>query len=73
ISDFAAPNPKLFESKVPDLRLHNCYAYSDIEFSILFSWFPRLRYVSLEFTHITDKGLEALSKCCSSLKEIRLS
>ncbi|KAI3937241.1 hypothetical protein MKW92_051290 [Papaver armeniacum] len=44
-----------------------------MEFSLIFSWFPRLVNVSLKHCHITDKGLEALAECCSSLKVANLS
>ncbi|XP_026443770.1 F-box/LRR-repeat protein 12-like [Papaver somniferum] len=64
--------PFCFESKVQDLRLCYCIKYSDIELSIMFSWFPRLRYISLSRSYITDKGLEALARCCSSLKQVQL-
>ncbi|KAI3988635.1 hypothetical protein MKX01_026999 [Papaver californicum] len=39
----------------------------------MFSWFPRLIYVSLASSHITGRGLEALARCCSSMETVNLS
>ncbi|KAI3843128.1 hypothetical protein MKW92_017672 [Papaver armeniacum] len=73
ITDFDKSMPRFFESKVQYLCLDRCSEYSNTELSLMFSWFPRLTDVSLESTHITDKGLESLANCCSSLKEVNLS
>ncbi|KAI3843481.1 hypothetical protein MKW92_000633 [Papaver armeniacum] len=58
------------------LYMDNCYDYSpdysDTQLSLIFSWFPRLTDISLDSSDITDKGLEALAKCCSSLKRANL-
>ncbi|KAI3943294.1 hypothetical protein MKW98_029438 [Papaver atlanticum] len=72
ITDFVALTSQLFGSMVQTLNL-DCCEYSDIEFSLIFSWFPRLKNVRLIWTHITDKGLEALAERCSSLETIDLS
>ncbi|KAI3951806.1 hypothetical protein MKW92_009204 [Papaver armeniacum] len=72
ITDFVTSKPPFFGSKVQYLCLDYCYHYSDIELSISFSWFPRLKYVTLTRSRITDKGLEALAECCSSLNKVKL-
>ncbi|MCL7035733.1 hypothetical protein MKW94_012831 [Papaver nudicaule] len=60
--------PPFYESELQCLRLDYCPEYSDTELSLMFSWFPRLIDISLKCCSITDKGLEALAKCCSSLE-----
>ncbi|KAI3843474.1 hypothetical protein MKW92_000626 [Papaver armeniacum] len=77
ITDVAAIlKPHSFGSDVQKLYLDNCYDYSpdysDMQLSLIFSWFPRLTYISLDSSDITDEGLEALAKCCSSLKTVNL-
>ncbi|XP_026384847.1 F-box/LRR-repeat protein 12-like [Papaver somniferum] len=72
ITDFVTSKPPFSGSKVQYLCLDYCYEYSDIELSILFSWLPRLTYISLSRSCITDKCLEALAECCSSLKKVEL-
>ncbi|XP_026443771.1 F-box/LRR-repeat protein 12-like [Papaver somniferum] len=81
ITAFLISKPPCFESKVQHLNLDHCYKNSDSEFSSMFSCFPHLTSISLGSIHslslgsfyITDKGLEALAKCCSFLEEVRLS
>ncbi|KAI3940817.1 hypothetical protein MKW98_030136 [Papaver atlanticum] len=55
------------------LCLDRCSKYSDTELSLMFSWLPRLTTVCLMECGISDGGLEALAKCCSSLKIVNLS
>ncbi|KAI3951819.1 hypothetical protein MKW92_009217 [Papaver armeniacum] len=73
ITDFVTFNSQFFESKVQSLSLDDRFHYSDIELSLLFSRFPHLTHIRLSFSHINDKGLEAVAKCCSSLKVVNLS
>ncbi|KAI3951820.1 hypothetical protein MKW92_009218 [Papaver armeniacum] len=73
ITDFVMLQSLFSGSKLQKLCLDHCSKYSDTEFSLMFSWLPRLTYVSLRFTEITDRGLEALSQCCSSLEMVNLS
>ncbi|MCL7025339.1 hypothetical protein MKW94_004038 [Papaver nudicaule] len=72
ITDFARLQPHSFGSNVQYLCIDDCSEYSDIELSIIFSWFPRLKDLDLRFSQITDVGLEALAKCCSSLEKVNL-
>ncbi|XP_026444503.1 F-box/LRR-repeat protein 12-like [Papaver somniferum] len=72
ITDFFTSKPPFFGSKVQYLCLNYFHQYSDIELSNLLSWFSRLKYVSLSFSCITDKGFKALAECCPSLKKVRL-
>ncbi|MCL7037963.1 hypothetical protein MKW94_029444 [Papaver nudicaule] len=58
-TDSVASKPPFFESKVQHLYLDYCYKNSDINF--------------LKSSHITNEGLEALAKCCSSLEIVNLS
>ncbi|KAI3955182.1 hypothetical protein MKW92_022730 [Papaver armeniacum] len=73
ITDFVTFKSEFFVSKVQYLCLDDCFQYSDIELSVIFSWFPSLTHVSLMHSYITDKGLEALAKCCSFLETVNLS
>ncbi|KAI3940820.1 hypothetical protein MKW98_030139 [Papaver atlanticum] len=73
ITDFFTFKSQFFESKVQSLCLDDRFHYSDIKLSLLFSWFPHLTHISLKFSRITDNGLEAVGKCCSSLKVVNLS
>ncbi|XP_026459119.1 F-box/LRR-repeat protein 12-like [Papaver somniferum] len=76
ITDFVTPQSQSFGSNVQSLSLDNCSDYcpdySDKQLSLIFSWFPRLTYISLDSSDIADKGLDALAKCCSSLKTVDL-
>ncbi|KAI3973335.1 hypothetical protein MKX01_020710 [Papaver californicum] len=63
---------QLSASKIQNLSLDHCSGYSDTKLSIIFSWVPRLTYISLKCCHITDKGLEVLTKCCPSLETVNL-
>ncbi|KAI3853655.1 hypothetical protein MKW98_025172 [Papaver atlanticum] len=73
ITDFVtSQSQQSFGSEVQSLSLDNCTEYSDIQLSLVFSWFPRLTYIRLDSCGITDKGLEALEKCCSSLETVHL-
>ncbi|MCL7027305.1 hypothetical protein MKW94_024992 [Papaver nudicaule] len=72
ITDFVHPKSPPFGSKVERLFLDRCSVYSDMQLSFIFSWFPRLTFITLDSTNITDKGLEALAKCCSSLETVHL-
>ncbi|MCL7034791.1 hypothetical protein MKW94_029061 [Papaver nudicaule] len=73
ITDLVASKSKFFGSEVQFLRFDDCFGYTDVELSLIFSWFPRLTFISLKFARITDKGLEALAKCCPSLETVKLS
>ncbi|MCL7034240.1 hypothetical protein MKW94_020367 [Papaver nudicaule] len=73
IIGFVAPKQPVYESKVQYLYLNNCNANSDAVWSSMFPWFPRLTCISFRASHITDKGLEAVSKCCLLLETIILS
>ncbi|KAI3951821.1 hypothetical protein MKW92_009219, partial [Papaver armeniacum] len=78
IKDFITSKSQLFGSQVECLCIHYCDGYSDTDLSLIFSWFPRLTQVCLRFSsfqssQITDKGLEALAKCCPSLKMVTIS
>ncbi|KAI3987417.1 hypothetical protein MKX01_042421 [Papaver californicum] len=77
ITDVDTLKSQSFSSNVQRLYLNNrsycCNDYSDMQLSLIFSWFPRLTYLSLYNSNITDNGLKALAKCCSSLKEVNLS
>ncbi|KAI3980277.1 hypothetical protein MKX01_029440 [Papaver californicum] len=44
-----------------------------MQLSLIFSWFPRLTYVSLRSSNIVDSGLETLAKFCPSLETVYLS
>ncbi|KAI3946568.1 hypothetical protein MKX01_014426 [Papaver californicum] len=46
--------------------------YSDMQLSLLFSWFPRLTRIDLYSPNIADSGLVALAECCPSLKTVDL-
>ncbi|KAI3963039.1 hypothetical protein MKW98_028979 [Papaver atlanticum] len=70
--NFVISKSQFFSSEVLSLHLNNCSEYSDIELSLIFSWFPRLTCINLASTHITDKGLYALSTSCSSLETVDL-
>ncbi|MCL7033649.1 hypothetical protein MKW94_022479 [Papaver nudicaule] len=72
ITGFVHPNSPPFGSKVEGLFLDRCSVYSDMQLARIISWFPRLTNVTLDSTNITDKGLEALAKCCASLKTVYL-
>ncbi|MCL7050374.1 hypothetical protein MKW94_017619 [Papaver nudicaule] len=76
LTDVLALKSQSFGSNVRslflDYRPDDSYEYSDEELSSIFSWFPRLTNITLDSSDITDKGLEALAKCCSSLKSVRL-
>ncbi|KAI3958179.1 hypothetical protein MKW98_020821 [Papaver atlanticum] len=76
ITDVDTLNSQSFVSNVQTLLINPCsyYSpeYSDIQLSMIFSWFPRLTCISLRSSGITDKGLETLAKCCSSLKTVNL-
>ncbi|KAI3937234.1 hypothetical protein MKW92_051283 [Papaver armeniacum] len=67
ITDFVVLQPQFSASKLRNLCIDNCY-YSDTELSLMFSWLPRLTYLSLANSGTTDRGLEALAKYCPSLK-----
>ncbi|MCL7037965.1 hypothetical protein MKW94_029446 [Papaver nudicaule] len=73
ITDSGLSKPPFYESELQCLRLDYCSEYSNVELSLMFSWFPRLIDASLKCCSITDKGLEALAKCCSSLETVELS
>ncbi|KAI3936014.1 hypothetical protein MKW92_040476 [Papaver armeniacum] len=73
ITVYAASKSQFCGSEVQTLDLDFCSKYSNIKLSLMFSWFPRLVDVSLKGCHITDEGLEALAKCCSSLEVVNLS
>ncbi|KAI3952638.1 hypothetical protein MKX01_013600 [Papaver californicum] len=77
ITDVDTLKSQSFGSNVQRLYLNNCSYYcpdySDMQLSLIFSWFPRLTYISLDNSNIADNGLEALAKCCSSLTEVDLS
>ncbi|KAI3978305.1 hypothetical protein MKX01_013103 [Papaver californicum] len=70
ITDFVTSNPPFSESKVHYLF---CYKIYSDKSSSMFSWFPRLTTICLISSPITDKSLEVLAKCCSSLKEVSLT
>ncbi|MCL7044404.1 hypothetical protein MKW94_012944 [Papaver nudicaule] len=72
ITDFVTLDSHFFGSKVHTLGLGYCTEYSDVEFSLIFSWFPCLRDIDLIHSSITDEGLKAL-ECCPSLQKINLS
>ncbi|KAI3853658.1 hypothetical protein MKW98_025175 [Papaver atlanticum] len=76
ITDVDTLKSQSFGSNVQKLYLDNrtdySPRYSDIQLSLIFSWFPRLKCVSLGSSDITDKGLETLVKCCPSLKTVDL-
>ncbi|KAI3843477.1 hypothetical protein MKW92_000629 [Papaver armeniacum] len=76
ITDVDTLKSRSFVSSVETLYLNNCSEYSpdysDMQLSLIFSWFPRLTLISLYSSDITDRGLEVLAKCCSSLKTVRL-
>ncbi|MCL7033650.1 hypothetical protein MKW94_022480 [Papaver nudicaule] len=76
ITNVVTLNSQPFGSNVQTLYLENCYdhcySYSDMQLSLIFSWFPRLTYINLHSSDISDKGLEALAKCCSSLEKVCL-
>ncbi|MCL7041988.1 hypothetical protein MKW94_008238 [Papaver nudicaule] len=67
-----ASKPPFFESKVQFLSLVKCHLNSDVELSLMFSWFPRLTSITLSSHYITDMGLETLAKCCPCLEIINL-
>ncbi|KAI3940813.1 hypothetical protein MKW98_030132 [Papaver atlanticum] len=73
ITDYITLKSQYFGSKVQHLELDCWHEYSNIELSIVFSWFPRLTNISLKHTQITDKGLDALAKYCSSLETVDLT
>ncbi|MCL7024598.1 hypothetical protein MKW94_016987 [Papaver nudicaule] len=72
ITDFVTLQSQNFGSEVRYPELDYCWEYSDTELSIMFSWFPRLTDLSLKDTRITDRGLYALAKCCSTLTTVVL-
>ncbi|MCL7037379.1 hypothetical protein MKW94_006606 [Papaver nudicaule] len=72
ITDFVTLDSHFFGSKIHTLGLGYCTEYSDVEFSLIFSWFPCLRDIDLIHSSITDEGLKAL-ECCPSLQKINLS
>ncbi|MCL7030781.1 hypothetical protein MKW94_006658 [Papaver nudicaule] len=69
----ASKSSQSFGSNVQSLGLRHCSVYSDMQLSLVFSWFPRLTYINLYSSVIGDKGLEALAKCCPSLETVKLS
>ncbi|KAI3961628.1 hypothetical protein MKX01_039865 [Papaver californicum] len=77
ITDVDTSKSQSFGSNVQTLFLDNrfsyCPDYSDMQLSFIFSWFPRLTYINMDSSNVDDNGLEALAKCCSSLKEVDLS
>ncbi|KAI3951807.1 hypothetical protein MKW92_009205 [Papaver armeniacum] len=73
ITDSVTSESQYFGSKVQHLNLDYWPVYSNIELSIVFSWFPRLTNISLKNTRITDNGLDALAKYCSSLETVDLT
>ncbi|XP_026385157.1 F-box/LRR-repeat protein 12-like [Papaver somniferum] len=73
ITYFLISKKLFFESKVQYLYLDYYNQNADIELSSMFSWFPHLTFIRLRCSHITDKGLESLLKCCPSLKKVRLT
>ncbi|KAI3951818.1 hypothetical protein MKW92_009216 [Papaver armeniacum] len=73
ITDFVMLQSVFSGSKLQKLCLDHCSKYSDTDLSLMFCWLPRLTFVSLKFTKITDRGLEALAHCCQSLKMVNLS
>ncbi|KAI3946569.1 hypothetical protein MKX01_014427 [Papaver californicum] len=77
ITDVDTLNSQSFGSDVQTLCINPCsyYSpdYSDMQLSLIFSWFPCLTYVSLLSSNINDSGLETLAKCCPSLETVCLS
>ncbi|KAI3843476.1 hypothetical protein MKW92_000628 [Papaver armeniacum] len=73
ISEVVASKSQSFGSKVRSLDLRFCSVYSDMQFPLVFSWFPRLTRINLYSSNINDNGIVALAKCCSSLKTVDLS
>ncbi|KAI3843475.1 hypothetical protein MKW92_000627 [Papaver armeniacum] len=73
ISEVVASKSQSFGSKVRSLDLRFCSVYSDMQFPLVFSWFPRLTRINLYSSNINDRGLVALAKCCPSLKTADLS
>ncbi|KAI3863372.1 hypothetical protein MKW92_043674 [Papaver armeniacum] len=72
ITDFDTSKSPSFGSNVQTLILEFCTQYSDMQMSLIFSWFPSLTYISMDSSNIVDNGLEALSKCCPSLDKVSL-
>ncbi|KAI3901900.1 hypothetical protein MKW92_047619 [Papaver armeniacum] len=73
IPEVVASKSQSFGSKVRSLDLRFCSVYSDMQFPLVFSWFPRLTRINLYSSNINDRGLVALAKCCPSLKTADLS
>ncbi|XP_026384723.1 F-box/LRR-repeat protein 12-like [Papaver somniferum] len=72
ITDFVTSKSQSFGSNVQTLMLDFCSQYSDMQLSLLFSWFPSLTCIRLDYSNIADKGLETLANCCPSLEEVSL-
>ncbi|KAI3843478.1 hypothetical protein MKW92_000630 [Papaver armeniacum] len=77
ITDVDTLKSQSFSSNVETLYLDsysdNSPDYSDTQLCLIFSWFPRLTFISLYDSDIADNGLETLAKCCPSLKTVDLS
>ncbi|XP_071741338.1 F-box/LRR-repeat protein 12-like [Rutidosis leptorrhynchoides] len=67
-------NPLLkYGSTLRSLYLDQCGFITETGFSLVASGCPLLSVISLSFTHVTDGGLEILSKSCKFLDEVNLN
>ncbi|KAI3937235.1 hypothetical protein MKW92_051284 [Papaver armeniacum] len=73
ITDFNMLRSQFLGSKIQKLCVDFISKYSNAELSLVSSWLPRLTDVSLKCSRITDRGLEALAKCCSSLEVVNIA
>ncbi|KAI3958100.1 hypothetical protein MKW98_020742 [Papaver atlanticum] len=72
VTDYITSQSQSFGSKIRFLCLQRFSGYSDKKLSMIFSSFPGLALVRLSYSHITDKGLEVLTKSCASLENVDL-
>ncbi|KAI3971762.1 hypothetical protein MKW92_020778 [Papaver armeniacum] len=73
VTDYVTSQSQLFGSKIRFLCLRYWSKYTDKKMSLIFSSFPHLTSVGLKGSHITNKGLEIMAKCCATLETIDLS